>query len=636
MTTPAAQARETVAFGPFRLVASERLLLKDGAPVDLGGRALDILVALTSQPNEAISKRDLLARVWPDVTVDEGSLRFHIAGLRKALGDGQNGARYITTLAGRGYCFVASIARSKDPVATPAAASPNVPQANLPGRLLRMVGRDADVRAISKLLTAERFVTIVGSGGVGKTSVAVAVAHDLIDAFADGLLFVDLGLLAAPELAGTAVAAMLGLPVRSDDLEPSLIESLRDKRKLLILDTCEHLIEAIAPLAANIFAAAPQMHILATSREALRVEGEHVYMLEPLALPPDEPALTASAARSFPAVQLFTERATAGGARLEFSDADALIAAEICRRLDGVALAIELAAGRVRAYGMQQTVSLLDQRPSLQWPGQRTAPARQKTLQATLEWSYALLADTERAVLRRLSVFVGPFTMDAALAVVTSANIDHTIVFSAIDSLVAKSMLATRPVGAMMRYRLLDATRTYCRDMELPDAERADLAMRHATYYRDWLKQVGAEVPSDTTKRLPLLTGLHNVRAALEWSLAAGGNPGIGVELAAAVAPVFLAMSLLPECQRWSALAIDALTDAARGGPEELRLQAALGLSLMVMDASSENARPALDRGLAIAKERGAARALQPVIEKIRKASATPDLSAAARVLASL
>ncbi|HET9412747.1 MAG TPA: winged helix-turn-helix domain-containing protein [Pseudolabrys sp.] len=607
MTGAAAQARDVISFGPFSLIASERLLTRDGAPVELGARAFDILIALVSHPNEAVSKRDLLARVWPDVTVEEGSLRFHMASLRKALGDGKDGARYITTLAGRGYCFVAPISRSSDPGAKPTAESANVPHANLPGCLPRMVGRAEDIRAVASLLAAERFVTIVGSGGVGKTTVAVAVAHEMIGAFAGAALFIDLGLLIAPDLTGTAVASMLGLSVQSDDATPSLLAHLRDKRILLVLDTCEHLIEAVAPLAARIFAAAPQAHILATSREALRVEGEHVYKLEPLACPPDEPALTAAVAQTFPAIQVFMERAAASGALLDFSDADAAVVAGICRKLDGVALAIELAAGRVGAYGLQQTAALLDQRLALLWPGQRTAPARQKTLHATLDWSYALLSETERAMLRRLAVFVGHFTMDAALAVVTSGGIDPELFFGAIDSLVTKSMVATRPAGAMMRYRLLDTTRAYALDIEIDDAELSDLAARHAIYHRDWLKQIGAEAPSltDSAERLPLLTGLNNVRAALEWCFGAGGNTGIGVELAAAAAPVFLAMSLLPECHRWSERAIEALSDATRGGAEEMRLQTALGMSLMFIHASSEMARSALDRSLEIAEERG-------------------------------
>jgi predicted ATPase/DNA-binding winged helix-turn-helix (wHTH) protein len=616
MIGSAAQARDVISFGPFSLIASERLLTKDAVPVELGARALDILITLASRPNEAVSKRDLLARVWPDVTVEEGSLRFHMTSLRKALGDGKDGARYITTLAGRGYCFVAPISRLNDPVVARAAESANLPHANLPARLPRMVGRADDVLAVSRLVAAERFVTIVGTGGVGKTTVAIAVAHDLIEAFSGAVLFVDLGLLIAPDLTGTALASMLGLPVRSDDATPSLVAYLRDKRILLVLDTCEHLIEAVAPLAAHIFAAAPQVHVLATSREALRVEGEHVHRLEPLALPPDDPTLPAAVAQTFPAIQVFMERAAAGGARLDFNDDDAAVVADICRKLDGVALAIELAAGRVGAYGLKQTAALLDQRLTRLWPGQRTAPPRQKTLQATLDWSYALLSDEERMVLRRLAVFVGPFTMDAALVVATGAGVDQSHVFSAIDSLVAKSMVATRPAGAMMRYRLLDTTRAYALDIGIADAELADLAARHATYYRDWLKQIGAGAPalSATAERLPLLTGLNNVRAALAWAFGADGNTGIGVELAAAATPVFLAMSLLPECLRWSERAIEALADTTRGSAEEMHLQTALGMSLMFIQASSDRARSALDRSLEIAEARGDALAQLQVL----------------------
>ena len=470
-----------------------------------------------------------------------------------------------------------------------------------------MVGRDDDVLALSTQLTAARFVTIVGAGGIGKTTVAVAVAHDLTEAFAGAVLFVDLGMLSDPKLAATAVASMLGLSVRSDDATPSLIAYLRDKRILLVLDTCEHLIEAVAALASRIFTDAPQVHILATSREALQVEGEHVYKLDPLGCPPDYPGLTAADAQTFPATQLFMERAAASGARLDFSDPEAAIVASICRKLDGVALAIELAARRVEAYGLQQTAELLDQRLALLWHGPRSAPPRQKTLQATLDWSYGLLSDLERVVLRRLAVFVGHFTIDAALAVVTSSTVDRALVFGAIDSLVAKSMVATRPIGAMMRYRLLDTTRAYALETRLDGAELADLAVRHATYYRRWLEQSGTEWPtlSTGTERAPHFAAINNVRAALEWCFGANGNVDIGVGLAVAAAPVFLAMSLLPECHRWSERAILALDDAARGGLEEMHLQAALGVSLMFMQGGRDAAREALERSFSIAEERG-------------------------------
>ena len=612
MMTATALAREVISFGPFSLVTSERLLTREGAPVELSARALDILIALLSRPNEVVSKTDLLAQVWPDVTVEEGSLRFHIVNLRKALGDGKDGARYVTTLTGRGYCFVAPISRSSDrgqvlQGKALAAAAVGFPHANLPGRLIGMVGRDDDVLKLSARLNAARFVTIVGSGGVGKTTVAVAVGHHLIEAFSGAVLFVDLGMLNDPDLVATAVASMLGLSVQSADAAPSLIAYLRDKRIFLILDTCEHLIDAVAALASSIFNAAPQVHILATSRETLQVEGEHVYRLDPLACPPDDTGITAAVAQTFPAPKLFVERAVANGAHLDFSDAEAAIVVGICRKLDGVALAIELAARRVEAYGLHQTAALLDQRLTLLWVGPRTAPPRQKTLHATLDWSYGLLSETERQVLRRLAIFVGHFTLDAALAVVTSATLDQAVIFGAIDSLVAKSMVAPRPIGAMMRYRLLDTTRAYALEMSIGDSEIADLAVRHATYYRRWLEQARIEwsTLSTGTERAPHFTGLNNVRAALEWCFGVNGNAEIGIGLAAAAAPVFLAMSLFTECHRWSEQAILTVDDTARGGPEEMHLQAALGLSLIFTRGESEAAREAISRGLAIAEQRG-------------------------------
>ena len=386
-----------------------------------------------------------------------------------------------------------------------------------------------------------------------------------------------------------------------------MIAYLRDKRILLILDTCEHLIEPIAALAASIVEAAPQVHILATSREALRVEGEHVYRLDALACPPDSPGLTAAAVQEFPAAQLFIERAVASGAPLSISDREAPIIADICRKLDGVALAIELAARRVESYGLQQTAELLDERLTLLWQGSRTAPPRHKTLHATLDWSYGLLSELERVVLRRLAVFVGHFTLDAALAVVTSAEIDTTQVFQAIDSLVSKSMVVTRPIGAMMRYRLLDTTRAYALETPAKEAELADVAVRHATYYQRWLEQWETQWPSLQTgiERAPHFATINNVRAALEWCFGVNGNVKVGVELVCAAAPVFLAMSLLPECHRWSEDAISSLTGTDRGGHQEMKLQAALGVSLMFMRGGRDAAREALEKGLAIAENKG-------------------------------
>lgn len=635
MATAQSQTKDQLSFGPFKLLPGERLLTKDDVAVDLGARALDILMVLASSPNEVVSKRDLMARVWPDVTVEEGSLRFHMNGLRKALGDGQDGARYVATLPGRGYCFVAPLSRTSR--SRHDAALVGLPLANLPGRLHRMVGRDDDVRAVADRLNSDRFVSVVGAGGVGKTTVAVAVGNELTEAFGGAVLLVDLGMVGDPELVATAVASLLGLSVQSTDATPSIVAYLRDKRILLILDSCEHVVEAAADLASRILAAAPEAHILATSRETLRAEGEHVYRLGPLAYPPDDLQLTAAATHTFAAAQLFVERAAAGGARLEFDDADAAIVGGICRRLDGVALAIELAARRVEAFGLQQTAALLDQRLALLWQGSRTAPPRQKTLRATLDWSYELLSEAERRVLRRLAIFVGHFPIDAALAVASDLAVDQAQVFAAIDSLVAKSMVATRPVGSSMRYRLLDTTRAYLLDLDIDPNELNDLAARHAARYRQWCNEAGADWPtlSNAADRARHVADLNNVRVALEWAFGPGGDTAFGVDLACAATPVFLAMSLLPECHRWSEQAIGALGET-RGGLAEMHLQAALGVSLLFMRGGCDPAREALDRAFAIAERRGEAldqvRMLGPLhVFCIRTASFKAALSYARR-----
>jgi len=599
MSTPARQTREIISFGPFRLVASERLLAKNGAPVPLGTRAFDVLVALISTPNEVLSKKDLMSRVWRDVTVEEGALRLHIAGLRKALGDGKDGARYIATLAGRGYCFVAPVSRSHDQVRIAATVEADFRHANLP-HLAALIDREDDLPKLAARLVAARFVTVVGVGGVGKTTLAVALGHKLIEAFAGVVLFVDLGMLSDPRLVATTVAAMLGLSVQSDDVMQNLIAYLRDMRILLILDTCEHLIEAVAALASRIFVEAPQVHILATSREALQVEAEQIYRLEPLACPPADAAITASIARAFPATQLFVKRAEASGAHLELNDAEAAIVAGICRKLDGVALAIELAARRVEAFGLQQTAVLLDQRLTLSWLGSRTAPPRHKTLQATLDWSYGLLSEIERTVLRRLAVFVGHFTLDAALAVAASLNVDHTVVFRAIDSLCAKSMVATTPVGAMMRYRLLDTTRAYALEIGIEDTAAADLARRHAQFYYRYLDRHASLIsPLEDTDQ-SLRDSLGNIRAALEWCFSPGGDQAVGIDLVAASAHYFVGMSLLTECQYWVERATAAITLTPTSPRRELALRYAAGISLM-FTRNSDEALVSFDKGLEIA-----------------------------------
>jgi DNA-binding winged helix-turn-helix (wHTH) protein len=375
-----------LSFGPFSLFVAARMVKKADEPISLGDRALDILIALAERAGEVVSHKELISTVWPDVRVEEVNLRYQMSTLRKALGDRRDGARYVSNVAGRGYCFVAPIRRSTATRTVPVTAIATTERVKkLPPRLTRMVGRDEIVRSLAEQLPLQRFVSIVGLGGIGKTTVAISVAHTLIDGFHDAIFFIDLAPLTDPQLVPTAIASAVGFTVQTQDPVVSLLAFIGDKKILLVLDNCEHVIDVVAALAERVVSETPQAHILTTSREALRVEGEHVHLLFSLDCPPEDAGLTATEALRYPAAQLFMERAAASGYGAALSDIDARIAAQICRRLDGIALAIELAASRVGCHGIRGTAELLENRFSLLWPGRRTASPRHETLNAMLE-----------------------------------------------------------------------------------------------------------------------------------------------------------------------------------------------------------------------------------------------------------
>src|SRR5271156_954707 len=288
------QHNDVISFGPFSLCVAERLLKKGDEPIPLGGRALDILIALLERAGEVVTHKELISTAWPDVTVEEVNLRFQMAALRKALGDGRDGARYISNVAGRGYCFVAPVTHSSAKQTAPVTGITTTERVQkLPSRPARMVGRDDTVRSLAEQLQMWRFVSIVGSGGVGKTTVAISVAHALVDGFHDAVFFIDLAALTDPRLVPTAVASALGLMVQTHDPLVGLLAFIGDEKILLVLDNCEHVIGVAAALAERVVSEAPQAHILATSREALRVEGEHVHLLYSLDCPPEDAGSTA-------------------------------------------------------------------------------------------------------------------------------------------------------------------------------------------------------------------------------------------------------------------------------------------------------------------------------------------------------
>jgi predicted ATPase/DNA-binding winged helix-turn-helix (wHTH) protein len=607
-------------FGPFRLFPTARVIESNGVPLALGNRALDILIVLVERAGEVVSHRELISRAWRGLVVDPGNLRVHISGLRKALGDTEGAPGYIANVPGQGYCFVAPVMRASSP--DPAQLSPATvcdPAAQrrraLPPMLARMIGRDDMVRTIAADLRAERFVTIVAPGGMGKTTVAVSVAHAMMEEFSGMVCFVDVGAIKDPWLVPATIASALGLAIQTEDALPPLMAFLLSARMLLVLDNCEHLIDVTAPLAERIFFDAPSVHILATSRETLRVEGEHACWLPPLESPEPGSNLKAGDILTFPAVKLLVERAAASDSRFELNDANAPLVADICARLDGVALALELVGGRVGTYGVEATLNLLTRRLGLHWQGRRTALPRHQTLHALLDWSYGLLAESERLVFQRLSIFVGTFTLEGAQAVAAGGDLSETHVASTVDHLVAKSLVsAASAEDGVIRYRLLEMTRAFAFNKLLESGEEAAVARRHARYLVLLLDSSfgGRLEPSLDHRTAARREHLGNVRAALEWCFgkglpgtAAPNNAALAVELAAASAPAFLEFSLLIECDKWSAAALALVDDATRGGKRELVLQEARAISSTWTRGNGEDVRTAIIRGLEIAQNLG-------------------------------
>lgn len=455
---PQFEQPRSFAFGPFVLNPEQQMLVEDEAPVALGGRAFDLLTALVEQPGVVLSKNELLARGWPGLAVEEANLKVNIAALRRALGEKAGSLQYIATVIGRGYRFVAPV-RTNLPVRSVTEDHPVGGQSNLPPAIAGIVGRADDIAQIQKGLESDRLLSIVGAGGVGKTTVAVAVAEGFAGQVGDGAWFVDLAGVEDPEQVNGAIAKSLGLSALEMTTRAELLDHLRKRQLLLVLDNCEHLIEAVASTAQQLLAEAPQIRILATSREPLRINGERVYRLSPLDAPPIEPSLQARALLAFPATQLFIERAAARNSAFHVVDEDAPIVAEICQRLDGLALAIELAANSASAFGVRELLGLLDGRSRL-LGGLRSWPDRHQTMTAAIDWSYNLLSEDERVVLRRLSVFPGDFTLRSACQIFeTGCELANPIEILA--GLVDKSLVSAAPMGGAVVYRLLDTTRVY-------------------------------------------------------------------------------------------------------------------------------------------------------------------------------
>jgi predicted ATPase/DNA-binding winged helix-turn-helix (wHTH) protein len=552
---------EAFAFGPFHLCPIRRELFVHGVPVTLGQRAFDVLLTLVSRHGQLVTKDELMAEVWPGVVVEENNLQVHVSALRKVLGAAGDGERYLLTVAGRGYRFVAPVTRERAtegttrPESTPnagvAAAAQISARTNLPQQLTRLIGREAELADIKARLTSHRLVTLTGAGGVGKSRLAIETGHSLLNNYADGVWLAELAPLNDAQLVTSILADVLGVSLSdATGAIETLISALRSKELLLIVDNCEHVIAEAARVVQALIGSCPRLSILASSRERLAIPGESVVRVPSLPTPEASAELTAASVREYPAVRLFIERAGALGDAFLLTDGNAAAVASICQRLDGIPLAIELAVPRLKVLSVQQLACGLDERFRLLTGGSRTALPRQQTLHALIDWSYGLLNDAEKVLLTRLSVFLGSATLASISAVGAGAEIPPERIGEVLLSLVEKSLVHADPAGNETRYRLLESTRYYARE-KLADAP--DMHRRHARHYAARLRQATAAWETVPTQEwMTIYQGdIDNLRGALEWAFAPHGDIGIGLDLVGASHVLWAELGLMLEHRRW-------------------------------------------------------------------------------------
>ena len=540
-----------------------RELRSAGALVPLGSRAFEILEVLVRSASELVTKDHLMQRVWPGAIVGESTLHVHISAIRKALGEERH---LLKTTQGRGYRLLGSwTVRQRDlnhpPLAPePRRDSPALPLTNCPAAVTPLVGRADAVRRVCDVVSAYRVVTLTGPGGIGKTSLALESIRGLLADFEHGVWLVELASLSDADLMASAVASVLELKLGGERVTAeSLARAIREKHLLLMLDNCEHLIDAAANLVETVVRHCPHVIVVVTSRELMRVQGECVYRVPALEVPgPGHHSPDHILSHSAP--ELFIARAKELGSDFSSNATNLTTIAAICRHLDGIPLAIEFAAARAATLGIELVAAGLLDHLALLTSGRRTALSRHRTLRATLDWSYELLPEEERRLLRCLAVFPAGFTLEAAAAVMSGPNNATLDVADGIANLVSKSLVS---LDGSARWRLLETIRVYALEKLAKNGETAQAARRHAEFFRDLValapsgQQLASAATNDTVRAA---RELDNVRAALDWAFSHGGDPEVGIALTAAYAPVWLSLSLMVECRERAQRALDALT----------------------------------------------------------------------------
>jgi predicted ATPase/DNA-binding winged helix-turn-helix (wHTH) protein len=603
-----------IQIGQLNVLLEHREIRMNGQPVRLGSRAYDIFELVVRADGAVVSKDEIMRHVWPDTVVEENNLQVHVSALRRALG---NDRECIHTVPGRGYRLIrtatAASRAANDPAhevdAMASGASLVVQQGPQVGTSA-LIGRQDTVVELVQAVSSSRIVTLVGTGGIGKTRLAVEVGRTLLGDFPEGVVFVPFAPVSEAQSAFDAVAIALGSKLSTGRVVLEQIATeWKNRRALIVLDNCEQVVNTAAEIAEVLVGASSEIRVLATSREALRARDEAIYVVPPLAVPMQDEGSCEMLQAS--AVQLLLARARAVDPRFSADEESVRLMGEVCRRLDGIPLALELAAARAALLGIGLLAANLDDRFRILTGGRRTALPRHQTLKATLDWSYRLLDSAERKVLRWLGVFVNGFTFDAACYMVECAGLNPMQAIDAVSGLVSKSLLTREPDGAACRYRLLETTRAYALQQLDDNGERGAAACAHATFFRnlfdraqkrwtarpieDWLGEFRRE--------------LGNLRAALDWAQSAHGDATIGVELAAVTVPYLFDLSLVKECCN---RARDALRLIERDNESlpvsletRLRLQSALAAGLVYTDGPLASTRDVWQAVLARAIEAG-------------------------------
>lgn len=541
--------------GPFRLDTVARVLVRDGLTMSLGRRAVDVLHALVARANEYVSREELIAAAWPGRFVEESNLSVQVSAIRRVLGQVAGADHWIETLARRGYRFVGPVAHPMSPGSAPAGF-----RTALPVPMTTFVGRERELAEIKRLLPGLRLLTLVGPGGIGKTRLALEACADLVDAYRDGVRMIDLAPIADGEQVASAFAHTLGLPETAGAAATAdVCARLRSRNLLLFVDNCEQVLEACRAFAQALLVACQSTTIIATSREPLRLAGEQLLVVPPLSLP--DPGAPGDEIGKSEAVQLFVERARRVQPDFASSPARVESVAALCNHLDGIPLALELAAARVRTLPVEEINERIGDRFRLLTSPHGTALPRHQTLRSTLDWSHDLLSEAERILLRRIAVLPGSFALDAACAVGADDAVDEYEVIDVLAQLVSRSLVMAETDGPAARYRLLETTRAYATEKLVESGEMDVVARRHAEHFRRRCERAAADwfVLPDDAWHAQYAADLDNVRAALDW---ARKDAPLGIAVAAASGPIWRELSLKREGRRRLGAALEQI-DAA-------------------------------------------------------------------------